>query len=135
MMEIKPFRGKHYDAECEKCETYYRGSYKQVSEVRETHNARLHPRRWRKLLRRLEILAELNGVMKDVFDHAETPGRDEWDHALPFWAPPLERARLKEEGLLPVAPEQYRREFDGTSAAKKPAPAPRKTKGGRKGKK
>jgi len=112
MMEILPWKGKHYDATCAKCETSYRGSYKQVTEVQLAHNQRLHPRRHRRLLRRLEILDEVNtDLMREVFLHADTPGTDPWEGALPFNPPPLERARLKEEGLLPVAPEEYRREF------------------------
>lgn len=113
MMEILPFKGKHYDAACEKCETYYRGSYKQATEVRETHNQRLHPRRWRKLQRRLEILDQLSWTLSAarMQDFADPLLEGGWDHALPFAVPPLERARLKEEGLLPVAPEEYRREF------------------------
>lgn len=112
MMEIQPFRGKHYDADCRKCETSFRGSLKQVTEVREAHNARLHPRRHHREQRRLEILAEISGgPMLEVFMHADPLEAGGWDHALPFEVPPLDRARLKEEGLLPVAPEEYRREF------------------------
>lgn len=100
MMEVQPFRGKHYDADCRQCDTSYRGSYKQANEVRETHNARLHPRRWRRYLRRLEILDELQdslraGRLQDIQD-----GVDPWSVALPFDVPPLRRARLKEEGLI-----------------------------------
>lgn len=80
---------------------------------RAEHNAERHPRRWRRHQRRLEVLDELQAHLKDdraIEMTARTENRD-WAAALPFKVPPLERARLKEEGLLPGAPEEYRREF------------------------
>lgn len=102
MMEVQPFRGKHYDADCRQCDTSYRGSYKQANAVREDHNERLHPRRWRRHLRRLEILDELqsSGMMRESIDFADPVLAGGWDHALPFDVPPLKRGRLKEEGLI-----------------------------------
>lgn len=104
MMEIMPFHGKHYDADCRTCAVSYRGSYKQATEFRAEHNQRMHPRRWRRMQRRLEILAELQSSVRELRPQDFADARSmqhSWDGALAFAVPPLERGRLKAEGLLP----------------------------------
>jgi len=76
-------------------------SLKQAKEHNEAeHNEAMHPRRWRRLQRREEILAELQPAMRELIVVEDTPAVDAWGQALPFKVPELERGRLRDEGLL-----------------------------------